>query len=179
MKAKVLIMLLAGMLAFASCGTRYGHVPKVKGKQQHTAVKKTTKEKQRQQETAVTIEPKKDAVAIAEGSTAVNTEQAVAPTSTQKVKTRKNRTQAAETVAPAPEQAGTVLKPNDTRKLERIKKQLKQNEGSSVHSWLWYIIIGVIFILLAAIIGGLVGYILYVVGVIAIIFGLLALIGIV
>ncbi|HYG15560.1 MAG TPA: hypothetical protein VEC12_07380 [Bacteroidia bacterium] len=177
MKAKVLIIWLAGMLALASCGTRYGHVPKVKGKQQHTAVKKPD-EKQRKAEAAVTVAPKKAAIAVMDGSAAVNTEQAAAPTTTtKKVKSRKNRTQLAD--APAPGQTETVLKPGTVKKVESIKKQLKQAEGAATHSWLWYIIVGVIFILLAAIIGGLAGYILYVVGVIAVIFGLLALIGIV
>lgn len=177
MKAKVLIIWLAGMLALASCGTRYGHVPKVKGKQQHTVVKER-KEKQRNVEAAVTVEPKRAAIAVMEGDAAVNT----APAATQEnreVKTRRKNSRVADNVSPTPEQAETVLKPVDVKKLERIKEQVKQAEGASPHSWLWYIIVGVIFILLAAIIGGLAGYILYVVGVIAVIFGLLALIGIV
>lgn len=178
MKAKVLIIWLAGMLALASCGTRYGHVPKVKGKQQHTVVKER-KEKQRQAEAVVTVEPKKATITATEGLATVNTEKATAPETKQEVKTRKSSAKSAKVATPAPEQAEAVSKPVDTRKLERIKKQLNKAEGASPHSWLWYIIVGVIFILLAAIIGGLAGYILYVVGVIAVIFGLLALIGIV
>lgn len=57
------------------------------------------------------------------------------------------------------------------------KKITQENLQQSVeaHSWVWYVLVGLLLVLIGALIGTIVGAILWIVGVIAIIYGLLIL----
>ena len=70
------------------------------------------------------------------------------------------------------------LSPRHIKKLEKLKKYTSTKEVEK-GSWLWFIVVGIVFLILAAIIPWVLGWLLYVVGCILIIYGLLMLLGIV
>ena len=181
MKTKIAILILS-IVFLASCSSsRYGSVPKVR-KHNQTVAQKPAKKKQVIAETEE----------IASKPVDINTEIAAAeiPLAPQKqdiaTMPAPSNTVAA-TPAPAPKTVETIkkgldikerLSPRQIKKLEKLKKHTSTKEVEK-GSWLWYVVVGLILVIIGAIIPWVLGWIIYVVGTIAIIYGLLMLLGIV
>lgn len=173
MKSNLLIVLLVSLFLASCSGSRYGHMPKVKKGNNNTQAQKTYKKKEIAPlvnvagKTIQTASPAAQEVTF----TAINT-----PTESPKQITP-NKKSLRQIVKTNKGEESTLI-PAITLKVKKLTKTKAQNEERS-RSWLWYIVVGIIFILIGALIGTIIGSILYLVGVIAIIFGLLALLGIV
>lgn len=176
-----ILLFSALVLIFSSCSSsRYGHVPKGS---KHTAkvVKHKSKYSKKQSNEITTLDLKKADLNATLAAIEVELEkvdfEAVEKTETKAAE--KRNTNSAVKKDNVKKDNAFVLSP------PAIKKTLKQNsekaleEVQASRSWLYYIVVGLIFLLLAAIIVWPFGWIFYLVGVIAIIVGLLALIGIV
>jgi len=179
MKTSITLIAVAFVLVLSSCsGARYGHLPMVKRQKQ--AVAQHTPHKKRLN-TKTTVVPKKIEIEKAVTNDEINTNYVVAvPPAPSKnndftFKSRKNRTEKniSEEQTIVKEHSLSPWDANKNLKNSAAEKQMVE------HNWLWYIIVGLIFLLLAAIIPWTLGWIFYIVGVIAIIIGLLALLGIV
>lgn len=180
MKTRLLLPALALLFVLSSCSNvRFGHVPKVKAKKQ-TAVAQKSPEKKNITAPEV-IESKKqpatDVVANYEipGNTDFlpaaplkSTDKTTAPKTTVTKPAKADKTNSLQ----------EILSPKQLKKLKKVEKMAATKEAN--HSWLWYIVIGLVLLLIGAILAsiglGLVGWIFWLVGVIAIIYGLLVLI---
>jgi hypothetical protein len=177
MKTSITLIAVAFTLVLASCsGSRYGHVPK--GKKQKQVATQNTPVKKRLNErfTAIT---KKAEIEKATTDNSVAMDYKVEVPAAPKADNYSPKTRRSSAEKNAVEQSRfeeQVLSPEKTSK---IKENTAVESERAEHSWLWYIIVGLIFLLLAAIIPWTLGWIFYIVGVIAIIVGLLALLGIV
>lgn len=177
MKLRV-ITLLVTVALLASCSSRYGYMPKGK-KQKHTVAKKEFRKKKIAPVEGITIKRPDN------GSNYQQPEITVAEVEPIKIeRTEKQNTVAPNTpkkdaaspiVVKKAERLKQILKPNRTQKVEKQSDTKEVARGS----FLWYLIVGLVLILIGALLPGVVGYIFYVVGVIAIIFALLILLGIV
>ena len=177
MKAKIVILILS-VVFLASCSNmRYGHMPKAK-KQKHAVAKTPEKKKEHLAETeGIAAKPAEVA------STPIAAEIPLAP---QKTVIGTMPAPAKETATPAVapqtvEKANNVkeqLSPRQVKKLEKLKKQAETKEIAK-GSWLWYVVVGLVLVIIGAIIPWILGWIFYVVGLIAILYGLLMLLGII
>lgn len=179
MKTRFLLF-AASLLILSSCSSRYGYMPKGK-KQKHTVAKKEFRKKKIAPIEGITIK-RPDNV-----SNYQQPEVAVVEVEPSKVKRTKTNTVAAKKAnnhkeVKTPVQAKTrdfVLSPPTIEKINKAKELTEQQDTKAAHSWLWYLIVGLIFLLLAALLIWPFGWIFYVIGVICIVIGLLALLGIV
>lgn len=177
MKAKIVILILS-VVFLASCSNmRYGHMPKAK-KQKHAVAKTPEKKKEHLAETeGIAAKPAEVA------STPIAAEIPLAP---QKTVIGTMPAPAKETATPAVapqtvEKANNVkeqLSSRQVKKLEKLKKQAETKEIAK-GSWLWYVVVGLVLVIIGAIIPWILGWIFYVVGLIAILYGLLMLLGII
>lgn len=176
MKTKIAIFALS-IVFLASCSSsRYGSVPKVR-KHNQTLAQQPTKKKHQIAETE----------GIASKPAEINTQN----TSTE-IPLAPQKQNIATMPAPAKNSASAAtpttvekgldiqqqLSPRHIKKLEKLKKHTATKEVAK-GSWLWYVIVGLILVILGAIIPWVLGWLLYVVGCVAIIYGLLILLGIV
>lgn len=72
-----------------------------------------------------------------------------------------------------------VLSPTAIDKVLKISGQHGLEKVQAERSWLYYLLVGLILLLVASLLAGLIGYIFYVAGVIALILAILALFGII
>ncbi len=176
MKTKIATLILS-IVFLASCSSsRYGSVPKVR-KHNQTVAQKPAKKKQQIAET--------EGIASKPAEIATQNTVAEIPLAPQKqniaTMPAPSNTVATPT-APKTVEKGVDIKerlsPRHIKKLEKLKKYTSTKEVQK-GSWLWFIVVGIVFLILAAIIPWVLGWLLYVVGCILIIYGLLMLLGIV
>lgn len=176
MKTKIATLILS-IVFLASCSSsRYGSVPKVRKHNQTVAQQPTKKKHQIAETEGIASKP----VEINTQNTA--TEIPLAPQK-QNIATMPapSNTVATPTTPKTVEKGLDIkerLSPRQIKKLEKLKKHTDAKEIAK-GSWLWFIVVGIVFLILAAIIPWVLGWLLYIVGCVLIIYGLLMLLGLV
>lgn len=174
-----LLLAIVGLL-LSSCSSRYGHIPKVRKHKKIVKVKKHKPTKKQIKE-VYALGNKKPSVSSEVNPSITRTE---ATTSNRvRNKTLSSNTDAYKSINQKTLD-GDINTTIGSRSLKKITSA-PQNESAEnaqqerSRSWLYYIVVGLIFLLLAALIVWPFGWIFYIVGLIAIFVGLLALIGLV
>lgn len=174
MKIRIIALVLS--IAFlASCSSsRYGRIPKAK-KQKHVVAKKQFRKKKVKQ--TEEISAKKPIVAIEIQTPQLSSNNIVVEYKTQTKATQKNNKTTVPTAVQNVENRESIqqiLKPNKTQKIEKETKNQEVKKGS----WLYYVVVGIVLLLVGGLIGTIIGWLLVVAGTLAIIYGLLVLLGI-
>jgi hypothetical protein len=183
MKNRLLLPALTLLFILSSCSNmRFGHVPKLKPKKQ-TAVAQRTPEKKNITVSEVIESKKQPATKVVANYEVPNnadfspaapltsTDKTTAPKTTVTKPAKKDKTHSLQ----------ELLSPKQIKKLKKSEKMAATKEAN--HNWLWYIVVGIVLILIGAVLAaielGLIGAIFWLVGVIAIIYGLLIFIDVV
>ncbi len=170
MKIRIIALLLSVAFLASCSSSRYGRIPKGK-KQKHVVAKKQFRKKRVKQVEGVVA--KKPSANYELETTQLAISKVEVPKKTQKVNSKRETTQALVQNSNEQNTIKQILKPNKTRKVEKEAESHEVANGS----WLWYVIVGIVLMLIGALIP-VVGWVFYVVGVIAVIYGLLKLLGI-
>ena len=173
MKTRIITLVLS-IVFLASCSSsRYGRIPKAK-KQKHTVAKKQKQFKKNTKSVElIAIKKATEKLDVEAPEVVLSKIEAVNVNGTKTVtKAPEQTTLATPSVAKKIDALKQVLKPN---KVEKLKKQSESKEISK-GSWLWYVVVGIVLMLIGALIP-IVGWVFYVIGVIAVIIGLLILLG--
>lgn len=173
MKFKVVVLLLSVVFLASCSNSRYGRIPKAK-KQKHSVAKKQFKKNKLNTLELVAIKRTIQATDFQNPELVLNKVEAVNVEGKKIASKRGAKTTiAAPTVVKNIDAVKQILKPNKIKQLEKNTNTKEIAKGS----WLWYVIVGIVLILIGGLIGTVIGSIFYIVGVIAVILGLLILLG--
>lgn len=173
-----LLLFSALVLIFSSCSSsRYGHVPKG-NKHSAEIVKHPSKYSKANNKQSLALLNQKKVVTIT-SSTEVQLNEVDAPVIIQPKTAVKNDTKATVKANTINQNKTFVLSPPAINKILKKNGQSGLDKVQAERSWLYYLIVGVILVLIASLLVGLIGYIFYVAGVIALILAILALFGII
>lgn len=175
MKTRLLLPALALLFVLSSCSNvRFGHVPKVKAKKQ-TAVAQKSPEKKNITAPEV-IESKKQPATDVVANYEIPGNSDFLPATPLK---STDKTTAPKTMVTKPTKADKtnslqeILSPKQLKKLKKAEKMTATKKVEK-GSWLWFIIVGLVLILIAVILPiPVLNWLIYVIGVILIIYGLL------
>lgn len=175
MKSKIVVLLLSVVFLASCSSSRYGRIPKAKKKKHTAAVKQFKKNKLNTVELAA-IKKTAQNSAIEKAEVVLNKPQSI--NISKRNATANALTKVTLTTKSASKKVASIkqiLKPN------KIKQTEKQTSTKDIEkgSWLWYIVVGLVLLLVAALLSGLIGYIFYVAGVVAVVLGLLMLLGLI
>lgn len=173
MKVRFLLPAIVLLLVLSSCSNmRFGHVPKVKAKKQETVAQKPTKKQKVAQLPA--LEVKQDGLQAVEPDYSIQHPVVASPMT---VSPEKTTTVTTEQAPVKGDNTSTVLSPKIQKKIKKIEN-LTATKKVEKGSWLWFVIVGLVLVLLGVIIPWVLGWLFYVIGVICIIYGLLMFLGI-
>lgn len=173
MKTRILLPALALLLVLSSCSNmRFGHVPKVKAKKQETVAQKPAKKHKVAQLPA--LEGKEEGLQAVEPDYSIQQPVVASPMT---VSPEKTTTVTTEQAPLKSDNTATTLSPKIQKKIKKIES-LTATKKVEKGSWLWFVIVGIVLVLLGVIIPWVLGWLFYVIGVICIIYGLLMFLGI-